>query len=385
MAEENDSAEKTQDPTPKRREDARADGQVLTARDVFTFTTMVTGLAILTLSQGPMAMGLGQWGQSFTWEAGTDLNALIMARLGDAMAIMFWLCALIGLPIVAMIIATQAAMGGIIFAPKAFGFKPEKIDPLKGLARMFSVKSLVELGKSILKLVALLGAAWMAIAGMIPELSQIGAMELGAGLSLFFRALLRVMAALCVALALIAAIDFAWQAYDFGQKLKMSIQDIKDEMKQQEGAPELKAQIRRRQYQAAARAKERAALADVPRATAIVTNPAHFAIALRYIPGETSAPVILAMGRDTMAAEIREIARRARIARISAPPLARALYFTGQIGQAIPVGLYGAVATILAHIWRLEQGLHEEMPALDLPPELQFDSYGRPAKRKGAQ
>ena len=134
--------------------------------------------------------------------------------------------------------------------------------------------------------------------------------------------------------------------------------------------------------EASERAKQRAALVDVPQATAIVTNPTHFAIALRYIPGEDDAPVVLAMGRGQMAAEIRRIGQKSRVTIVGAPPLARALYYTSQIGAAISYDLYTAVAAILAHVWQLEHGEKTELPDIDLPPELQLDENGHPLDRR---
>jgi flagellar biosynthesis protein FlhB len=164
---------------------------------------------------------------------------------------------------------------------------------------------------------------------------------------------------------------------------------VKQEFKESEGSPELKGRMRSLQYKAARRAGERASVAQTAEATAIITNPSHFAVALRYEPGQPGAPIIVAMGRDLVARDIRGVARRRAIPTLSAPPLARALYFAGGIGQEIPVDLYAVVATVLAHVWRLEQGLADPMPEIDLPETLRFDANGRrerpdePDQRKG--
>lgn len=382
MAENDSTQEKTEEPSPKRLEDAREEGQVLTSKEMFTFTSFLLGTVILALSAPLMQAGVSDWARGFAFGPTPDLDSAISDKLSAANRLILITGLGIGVPMVAVVILTQAAMGGVNFAPKALGFKVNKIDPIQGIARMFSMKSLVELGKSILKLAFLTAAAWIALAGMMAELAQLGAMELGAALSVFGKAVLRVFVALTIALGLIGAVDLLWQMHDLGRKLRMSRQDLKEEAKEQEGAPELKAQIRRRQYEAAARAKERKALGDVPRATAIVTNPTHFAVALRYIPGEDDAPIIVAMGRDLIAAEIRKRGNRARITQVSAPSLARALYFTGQIGQNIAPDLYTAVATLLAHIWRIENGAYEDAPEFDLPETLKFNEFGRTTSDK---
>ena len=194
--------------------------------------------------------------------------------------------------------------------------------------------------------------------------------------------LVRVLAGLLVALALIAAIDLGWQIHSNTKSLRMSRQDLKDEMKESEGSPELKGAIRRKQMEASRRAAERKALDDVPQATAIITNPTHFAVALQYDPTAGGAPVVLAMGKGPIAKEVIRRGRRAGVMTLRVPPLARALYFYSAIGREIPEQLYTAVAVILAHVWRLEQGQPEPTPDVDVPSELSVDEFGRRQERK---
>jgi flagellar biosynthesis protein FlhB len=170
------------------------------------------------------------------------------------------------------------------------------------------------------------------------------------------------------------------------KKLMMSFQEVKQESKEANGSPELKGRMRRLQMEASQRgAEQRAALGDVGRATAIVTNPIHFAVALRYVPGETAAPVILAMGKGPMAQEIIARGKGAGIHVLQSPPLARALYFTGHIGTEISDRLFGAVAAILAHVYRLDRGESSDLPDVALPEELLFNEHGRPMTEAGRE
>jgi flagellar biosynthetic protein FlhB len=160
--------------------------------------------------------------------------------------------------------------------------------------------------------------------------------------------------------------------------MMMTFQEVKQESKEQNGSPEVKGRLRQLQMEASRRAaRQRKALPDVANATAVITNPTHFAVAIRYVQGDTRAPVILAMGKGPMAQEIRDRARKHGVTMLQSPLLARALYFTGDIGMEIQEGLYSAVAAILAHVYRLDRGEAGDLPDIDLPPELRFGENGR--------
>ena len=182
---------------------------------------------------------------------------------------------------------------------------------------------------------------------------------------------------LLIALAIIAMIDFIWQKHSHNEKLKMSIKEIKDEMKDTDGSPEVKQKIRRLQNEISQRASQQSsALEDVKDASVIITNPTHFAVALKYEVGEEGAPVILAMGRGLLAEKIMDLAKEKNINIFSSPLLARAIYFTGQIGKEISEDLYGSVAAILAYIFKIEKGEFLDKPEIEIPADLQFDEYG---------
>ena len=377
MAEGEDGQEKTEDPTQKKLDDARDEGRVLTSREMYVFTALVMGTLVLAIGKGMLERIPPIWGAGLMLAPGPDLDALVITRLGDALWAVVGAAMIVGLPFVVIAIGTQLAIGGIAFSPKGFFPKWSKVNPAAGLKRMVSMQALVELSKAILKVALLIGAGGFALWGMLPALDRTAGMQTGDALTVFGHALLRVLAALTLVLAAIGALDLMWQIHQHFSGLKMSHQEIKQEFKESEGSPEMKGRMRSLQYQAARKAGERASVAHVAQATAIVTNPSHFAVALRYEPGQPGAPVIVAMGSDVVARDIRRLAKRRAIPTLSAPPLARALYFTGRIGGEIPTDLYAAVATLLAHVWRIEHGMAEDMPEIDLPEPLRFDANGR--------
>lgn len=379
---EGDSEEKTEEPTPRKKEKAREDGQIVTSKEMFVFSSVAALTMFVAGGQAFLRNLTAMWGTNFTLTAPDGFDALMLERLQNAMIWILLAGLIIGIPLLMITVLTQAGVGGLNFAPKAFSFKPEKMNPLKGLARMVSMKSLVELVKAILKVVLLIGVSFIVVLPFLPKLDRLNMIEVGDGVSLFGTTLTAVLMAMTGVLGLIGAIDLAWQLFSNNKKLKMSRKELKDEMKESEGSPEVKGQIRRKQMEASRMAAERASVPNVDDATAIVTNPQHFAVALQYKPELRDAPVILAMGNDAIAKQIRDRGKAAKIQTVESPPLARALYFTGEIGSEIPPDLYAAVAILLAHVWRLEHGLHEDTPDIDLPPELRLDSFGRPEKRR---
>jgi len=172
-------------------------------------------------------------------------------------------------------------------------------------------------------------------------------------------------------------IDLSWTTHTHRKGLRMTFDEVKRENREDNGAPEVKGRLRRMQMEASRRgARERAALPNVPEASVVITNPSHFAVALRYRTGQDDAPVIIATGRDVMAAQVIERARKSGVRILRLPPLARALYFTGDIGQSIHPGLFAAVAAVLAHVWRLDKGQPDPTPDPDLPPDMRFDANG---------
>jgi len=381
MAEEgDDSQEKTEDPSQRKLEKAAEDGKVLTSKDMFVFTGLFGGLLMMLAVPGIVEPALGSWSTLFSLERGTDLDALIGQRITEGIKMILIAGAVVGLPLMVLVVLTQAAVAGSLnFAPKAMSFKGNRIDPLKGLARMVSMKALVELGKASLKVVLLFGVAIGILYVQAPKILQLPFRSLGEAVATAGSMFPVVLGGLLLMLAVIALLDFMWQRHTHVKSLKMSKQDQKDEYKQTEGSPEVKAKIRRMQMESSAKAsRQQTALNDVPSATAIITNPTHFAVALKYDVGSSQAPKILAMGRGKIAEMIIERGNDADVTVFRSPLLARALFFSGEIGGEIPEMLYQAVAIVLAYIYRVDRGEDLERPDVELPEDMRFDEFGKP-------
>jgi len=373
-----DGQEKTEEPSQRKLQKAREDGQVLSSKEMFVFTTLFAGLVMMVILPMFIQPAITRWSRMFHFERPNDLNKLIGEKFFEMLELIILSGIIIGVPIMIIIIATQAAVGGLNFAPKAMNFKGSRISPLAGLKRIFSVKGLVELVKSLLKVFLLFGVSGVVLYAHLPSLIQLTGQNLNSALASGLDMFPSLLGAMLVILAVIAAIDYFWQRHVHIKQLRMSKQEIKDEYKQTEGSPEVKAKIRRMQMETAQNAgRQQAALEDVPQATAIITNPTHFAVALKYEVGSSEAPKILAMGRGHMAQKIIETGKDSRVTVFRSPLLARALFFTGEIGAEISEQLYQAVAVVLAYLYRLDKGEMLEEPDVDLPGDMQFNETGQ--------
>jgi flagellar biosynthetic protein FlhB len=377
-----DGQEKTEDPSQKRLDKAKEDGEVLSSKELQVFMTMSMGVALIYALYLFLPPRIGHWVAFFEFGSLDQLNSYIMTRMGDAMAIFIVISAIVGLPIMLTVLATQGALsGGINFAVKSMQFKGNRINPLSGFKRMFSVNGLVELAKAVAKVLLLTAAFATVIWLILPVLLNLLSTNLTSALAESFSALMLSLGASLVVLAIIAGIDLAYAIHKHTKKLKMSPQELKDEHKQSEGSPEVKSRIRRLQMEASRRASEQgAAVEQAGDATAIITNPTHFAVALKYVPGEMKAPVILAMGRGKIAERIIAKGEESEVTIFRSPLLARALYFTSEIGQEINDGVYTAVAAVLAYVFRLDRGETPPEPMFEIPSELQFDEFGKALK-----
>ena len=380
MAEENqDGQEKTEEPTQQRLQKAAEDGQLLTSKEMMVFTTLAMGL-LLFMGLAPFFdIGLGAWSQLFVIDAVENLDTLGLTKIRYGFWLVILATLILGVPLVIITVLTQLAVGGLNFSNKAYNFKPNKINPLSGLKRIFSVKGLVELGKAVLKVVLLFSIGALVILQQLPSIMQLSASSLGQGLGRVAELFPYLVGALLIALLIIGAIDYAWQRHSHKKSLMMTLKEVKDESKQTHGSPEVRAKIRRMQMEKSQEsARQRDALDNVGSATAVITNPTHFAVALKYTAGQAGAPEVVAMGRGPMALQIIDRAKDARVTTLRIPMLARALYFTSEIGGEIAEGLYNAVAVILAYVFRIDSGESMDMPELTLPPELRFDENGNP-------
>ena len=382
MAEENESQEKTEDPSQRKLDQAKEDGKVLTSKEMYIFTTLTMALLFMTLISLFIKPHIIQWGQFFQFDQHTldqfiSIRQLQLSKLSDAYYFVIKVTVVVGFPMFLTVCATQTAVGGMIFSTKALSFKGSKLDPIKGMKKIIGIKGLVELGKAVLKIVLLFGISLYVINLMLPALLNIPNGSLANALDQMKYSFPKLLGSLLIALFIIAVIDYFWHSYTHTKELKMSRQDQKDEYKQTEGSPEVKQKIRRMQMETAANStKQREAVKDVSEATAVITNPTHFAIALKYEVGDSGAPKVLAMGRGKIAEDIMKKASEHKVTVFQSPILARALYYTSNIGDEISEKLYTAVAIALAYIYRLDQGEALIEPTIEVPDDLQFDEFG---------
>ena len=386
MAEENESQEKTEEPSARKLEQAKEDGKVLTSREMYVFTTLCMALAFMTVISLFIKPYIVEWSSFFQFDQKTldqfvSVKQLQLSKLSEAYLFIIKITIIVGFPMFFTVCATQTAVGGIIFSTKALSFKGSKMDPIKGMKKIIGIKGLVELGKAVLKIVLLFGISMYVINLMLPSLLNMSNGSLSNAIAQMKYSFPQLLGSLLIALLIIAALDYFWQSYTHKKELMMSRQDQKDEYKQTEGSPEVKQKIRRMQMETSANAtKQREAVKDVSEATAVITNPTHFAIALKYAVGDSGAPTVLAMGRGKIAEEIMEKATENKVTIFQSPLLARALYYTSNIGDEISEKLFSSVAIALAYIYRLDQGESLIEPKIDVPDDLQFDEFGNNKK-----
>jgi flagellar biosynthetic protein FlhB len=378
MAEES-SAEKTEEATARKLRNARDDGQV--ARSVELPAAAVTIGAILVMyfiGSAWMTRVATIFAQGFTFDRKTlDNPELLVTTFASQMGESFLLIVpILGVTAV-LAVLSSGATGGYLFSLKSVMPKFSKLSPLQGFARMFGTKAAVELGKAILKFSLVATVLWSLVTTQLDQLMALGQMGLEpalahAGIMIGESALW-----LSLSLLVIALIDAPYQKFAFMKRMRMTKQEIKDEMKDMEGQPEVKAKIRQRQREMAnAKMIQKVKDADV-----VITNPEHFAVALSYDPTGDGAPILLAKGSDFLAQRIREEAEKHGIEIFSAPPLARALYFTTKLDQPIPEALYLAVAQVIAYVFSLADvrpGIEPmRKPSPKIPTSMQFDADGK--------
>ena len=378
MAEENqDGQEKTEEPSQRKIDKQKEDGKVLSSKEMFVFTGIAGGLLLMYAFSFSFKALLFEWGDLFVFSGNDKLEDLPATKSLTALLFILKISLFVGIPMLIIVLATQFAVGGINFAPKALSFKSNRINPLSGIKRMFSLKSLVELGKALLKVGLLFASAIGVIYYLLPRILRITDGTLKTGLEHTQSAFPLLIGALLVCLMIIAALDYFYQRYEHIKSLRMTKQEVKDEYKQTEGSPEVRAKIRRLQMESATKsAKQQDALQNMDQATAIITNPTHFAIALKYEVGQSGAPKIIAMGKGLMAKRIMDLGLEKSITSFRSPLLARALFFTGEIGEEISEKLYNAVAVALAYVYKLDRGEDINAPDIDVPEDLRFNENG---------
>jgi flagellar biosynthetic protein FlhB len=375
MADTSDRDQKTESPTGKRLKEARERGDVLQSKELGTALSMFAAAAWIVLG-GPWLVGACEQ----MLEQGLTFRADDIANFNPSRAILS-LVAIVVVPLgtlfactAAAAIGTPALTGSLGFRMGAVRFKPGKLNPLNGIQRIFGPQGLVEFGKAFLKVLLLGSIAYVALRGRWAEIMGLGRQDIVAALGdigHIFRFTILVMT---LALGVLAGIDLPIQIIRRNARLRMTKQEVKDEHKENEGSPEMKGRIRNKARQMLNASVRK----GVKEATVILTNPTHFAVALRYRPGFDAAPIVLAKGADEIAAAIRELAGESGVPMLSYPQLTRAIYYTSRPGEIIREDLYIAVATILAFVFNLDRAMAEgvSQPAIDVPPAARFDENG---------
>ncbi len=366
--------EKTFDPTPKRKADATKKGDVLRSKEVATLAAMATG-ALMLLLVGPWLTDsvAGVARLAFRFDR-AELDAFTPAAMlsGAASALLPPIMAL-GLAVAVMTLAAQLLLGEGGFVPGNLAFKGSRINPISGLKRMFGLNALIELGKGLLKVILLGLIAWGWAGIHVPELMAMEQADLRGQIEFGLEALTSLIGVLLVGLFVIALVDYPLQVFQRNKRLKMSLQDLRDENKQAEGSPEMKSARRQRQRDLARGGVAKA----MSEAQFVIVNPLHFAVALTYDPARAPAPIVLAKGRGEVALAMREIAAETRLPVLEYPTLARAVYFTSRQGQMVREELYVAIAALVAFVMALKRGDRPRHPVIDVPRELRFDGDGR--------
>ena len=373
-----DSSERNEEPTAQRLKKAREEGQIARSVELSTAALLVTATLFFSLAGGYMFSRLGAL---FTTQLQFDRKVMDKAELLPAI---FFQSVLDGysliLPVM-ILLAVVAALstvlsGGLVFSLGMLAPKFSKLNPLSGLSRMFGTKALIELVKSILKFGLIGLILWISVSNNIEDLVTLNRLDLGTAVKHAGTMILDACFWMSMGLVLIALLDVPLQQYQVNKKLKMTRQEIKDEMKNSEGRPEVKATIRRRQREMA----NNRMMAKVKDADVVITNPQHFAVALSYDPNSDGAPTLIAKGTDELAKRIRELAKEEGVYIFEAPELARALYFTTKLDDPIHEALYHAVAQVIAYVFSLNQsyaaGEGVIKPTLRIPDNMRYDENG---------
>ncbi len=373
MAEESDQ-EKTESPSLQRLEKARAEGQVLQSRELGTFVVLMTGGAALWW----IAAGLGQSmsnivrdGLQFDPGIARD-SSFVMEQLASQ----FFEAALALLPFLGMVVLATVAspmlLRGWLFSTKAFVPDFKRLNPASGIKRMLSSQGLIELVKALAKVGLLGGVAVWLIWSNLESIFSLSMESPSNAIQHMGDLIGRIFLLISGAMIFIVVIDLPYQIWSFYNKLKMTKEQVRQENKESEGDPHVKARIRAQQREVA----RRRMMSEIPTADVVVTNPTHYAVALKYSEGKMGAPRVVAKGADAVAARIREMAAEHNVPLLEAPPLARALFRHTELGDEIPATLYAAVAEVLAYVFQLRHfrevgGAYPNVPtALPVPPEL---------------
>jgi flagellar biosynthetic protein FlhB len=382
VAENESGQEKTEEATPKKLDKAKEEGQVSRSRELTTAIVLLAGMGgmvVLGPKVGEAALSIMRFNFSIPREVAFDSNLMLFYFSSTVASSLFTLAPYFAVLVIAALTG-PVALGGWLFSSKALMPKMERMNPLKGLKRMFSMNSLVELFKALGKFALVTGFAIFIVVLYQDELMALIAGDVKTSIYGAFEMVGWSVLVLSSSLIIVAAIDIPYQIYDHSKKLKMTLQEVKDEMKDTEGKPEVKSRVRQLQREIA----QRRMMAAVPEADVVITNPEHFSVALKYDVEGNGAPIVLAKGVDFTAIKIREIANACDILILESPPLARSVYYTTDVDGEIPTALYLAVAQVLAYVFQLKaynKGEGRQPKPLDevkVPEDVQFDYRGKP-------
>ena len=385
MAEESD-LEKTEAPSGRRLEKAREDGQIVRSRELGTFLLLVTGVAGLWLSGDVLYRGLTgvlRHSMGFDLRVARDPTVMVTTAADGVYHVLTMMLPIFGALIVVAILGS-ILLGGVVFTTKPLELNFSRFDPLEGVKRIFSLQTMVELAKAVIKAILVGGVGAWALWAHLDEMLGLANAAPSAAMAKAL-GLVALCATIVVAsLLLLVVVDVPWQVWSYMKKLRMSKEELKQEHKDTEGDPHVKSRIRQQQRSAA----RRRMMASVPNADVVVTNPTHYAVALTYTEGQLGAPRVVAKCSGLVATRIRQLAAEHRVPILEAPPLARALYQHVELGHEIPTALYTAVAEVLAWVfqlrsWRTGMGAEPLPPdSLIVPPEL--DPLAAHAAAQGA-
>jgi flagellar biosynthesis protein FlhB len=353
MAEEEQGQERTEEATPKRREEAREKGQVAVSREVASAVVLGASLIYFYFGSGSFMEGITEIMKTSFRDSGhvllsqKNIYALLFSLAYKVFLLLFPLLLTV---FVAGFVANVLQVG-FLFSWEAVQPKLSKVDPFKGLKRLFSLRSLVELVKSLFKISVVGLIAYLVIIKEIPGLFPLADQSIWGMLAFIGRVSFRIMIMTCWVLVIMALLDYLYQRWEFEKSIRMSQQEIKEEFKHSEGDPLIKSRIKRLQREIA----RKRMMASIPKADVVITNPTHLAIAIRYDQDNMNAPVVVAKGAGYVAEKIREIAAKHQIPIVENKPVAQVLYKIANIGDMIPADLYRAVAEILAYVYRLKE------------------------------
>jgi len=379
MAESESGQDKTEDPTEKRKQDSREKGEVARSKELNTLAIMLVGASALLIFGGALAqdmMELMRINFSLPREVILDQRSMAtyLMRSGQ---IALWSIQPVMITLVLAAIIGPISLGGWLFAASSMAPKFSRLNPGPGLKRMFSAKSLIELLKALAKFIIILFVALAVLSSDIDDLLRIAHEPLDMAIIHSLQVVGWSTLWMACGLILIAVVDVPVQLWESHKKLLMTKQEVRDEHKDQEGRPEVKQRIRQLQREMS----QRRMMAAIPEADVVITNPTHYAVALKYDPEKGNAPVLLAKGSDFLALKIREIAVANEILLLESPALARSIYYSTELEQEIPGGLYLAVAQVLAYVYQIRQyragkgkrpdPLKDDLP---IPPDLRRDS-----------